>query len=288
MFTFLLGVFTIAMSGSATHESLNPLFKSLIAPGLLVGPDLRAQFPTPTMPDGLDAPKQKAVITALIGDDYAYADFTRKSVVAPQLLKLREVKPSDPTAPARGVDVWFIAYGRMEALDDEKFLDRIANAWGGEGKGTTLTKEDLVKRKIDPGDEKRERFGHIEFDFLDKVRLGATGRVLWSRTDDSVVVAAEIDPRFRGAADFPNQWQPLTKEGGAVAAGAANPWGGAGFYLKITKLAEPVGALFIEQHVVFAEPTGWFNGANLLRSKLPPVVQNNVRKMRREWAKGGN
>ena len=37
---------------------------------------------------------------------------------------------------------------------------------------------------------------------------------------------------------------------------------------------------------VFAEPTGWFEGANLLRSKLPLVVQNNVRNMRREWLKG--
>ena len=66
----------------------------------------------------------------------------------------------------------------------------------------------------------------------------------------------------------------------------AHPWDGAAFYLKITKLAEPAGALFVEEHVVFAEPTGWFDGANLLRSKLPLVIQNNVRTMRREWAKG--
>ena len=43
--------------------------------------------------------------------------------------------------------------------------------------------------------------------------------------------------------------------------------------------------MFCEQHVIFAEPTGWFDGANLLRSKLPAAVQNNVRTMRREWAR---
>jgi len=57
--------------------------------------------------------------------------------------------------------------------------------------------------------------------------------------------------------------------------------------MKITRLAEPAGALFVEQHIVFAEPTGWFGGANLLRSKLPPVVQYAIRTTRQEWAKAG-
>jgi len=52
-------------------------------------------------------------------------------------------------------------------------------------------------------------------------------------------------------------------------------------------MAEPAGALFVEQHIVFAEPTGWFGGAKLLRSKLPPVVQYAVRTTRQEWAKAG-
>jgi hypothetical protein len=286
MLTLLLSLFSIVHAEPVTHEARNPLFKSFLDLGLLVGADQKAKFPAPTMPDGLDEAKQKAVIAKIIGDDYSFEDFTRKSVVAPQLLKLRDVNPSDPKAPARGVDVWCVAYGELKALDDEKFLDRIVNAGRGEGKGTALTKDDLTKRKITLVDEKHERYGHIEFDFLDKVRLKVTGRAVWSRTDDSVVVAAEIDPRFQGDADFPNQWQSLSKDGGELKVGAATQWSGAGFYLKITKLAEPAGALFIEQHVIFAEPTGWFNGANLLRSKLPPVVQNNVRNMRKEWAKG--
>jgi len=56
--------------------------------------------------------------------------------------------------------------------------------------------------------------------------------------------------------------------------------------MKVTKLAEPAGALFVEQHLIFAEPVDWFDGANLLRSKLPLVVQDRVRSIRRQWAKG--
>lgn len=282
----------VSTTAQPTHEGQNPLYKSLLDPGLVVGTDaktgqpIKAPFPPPTMPDGLDAANQKAIMTSLIGSDLSYDEFTRKSVVAPQLLKLRDVTPSDPKAPARGVDVWFVAYGDLKALDDDKFLDRLVNIGKGEGKGKGLTKEELAKRMITLTDEKREGFGYIEFDFLEKVHLKVTGQAVWTRTPESVLVAAVVDPRFRYDPDHPNQWQSIIKEGGVTKLGPATPWEGAGFYLKITKLAEPVGALFVEQHVIFAEPNGWFNGANLLRSKLPLVVQNNVRTMRKEWVKG--
>jgi len=289
MFTLLIGTLVLAPTqppaAPPSHEALNPLYKGLLDPGLLVGPDTRAKFPVPSIPDGLDAAKQKTVIAGLIGTDYSYQEFTRKSNVAPQLLKLRDVTPSDPKAPARGVDVWYVAYGDLKAVESDKFIDRLVSAGKGEGKGTGLTKEDLAKRKIVLVDEKHEGYGSFEFDFLEKVRLKATGRAFWSLTNESAVIAAEIDPRFRDDAQLPNQWQSLSKQGGTQKAGPTNPWSGAGFYLKITKLSEPAGALFIEQHFIFAEPTGWFDGANLLRSKLPIAVQNNVRNIRREWSK---
>jgi hypothetical protein len=281
-------VLTLAAAQPATHEAVNPLYRSLLDPGLSVGPGIRAKLPPPTMPDGLGAAGQTAAIKQLIGGDYSYEEFTRKSVVAPQLLRLRDVTPSDPKAPARGVDVWFVAHGDFTALEDEKFLERLVNASRGEGNAQALTKEQLAKRTItlSPDVEKREGYGHVEFDFLDKVRIRATGRSVWSKTAESVVVAVEVDPRFRGDPELPNQWQPLTKDAAGVKVGPPQEWGGAGFYLKVTKLAEPAGAVFVEQHVVFAEPVGWFDGANLLRSKLPPVVQHNVRNMRREFVKG--
>jgi hypothetical protein len=268
------------------HEAANPLYRDLLSPGLLVGPDVRAKLMPPVMADGLTAAQQKGVIEKVIGTDYSYAEFTRKSVVAPNLLRIGDATPSDPAAPARTVDAYFIAYGDFALTEDEKFLDRLTRTGQGAGTGRSLTPADLQQRKITVADEKREGFGLVEFDFLEKVRLKLTGHAAWSRTAESVVAAAEVDPRFRGDPEFPNQWQSLSKEGGQPKVGPPTPYGGAGMYLKITKLHEPAGAVFVEQHVVFAEPAGWFSGANLLRSKLPVVVQNNVRNMRREWVKG--
>ena len=241
------------------HEDQNPLYKNLLDPGLDVGVKDKVKFPAPTMPDGIPAAKQTEIIKALIAGEYGYDEFIRNAYVAPQLMKIRDIPGGDLKAPVRGVDVWFVAYGDFKQLEDDKFLDKLtsANKSGG-AKGGALDKVELGKRNITlkAEDEKREGYGHFQFDFLEKVRLSGAGHAMWSRGSESVVASAEIDPRFLKDKDYPNQWRSITKDGGQVKVGDPNPWSGAAMYFKITKLAEPAGALFVEQHIVFAEPTG--------------------------------
>lgn len=272
----------------AKHEDHNPLFKRLLDSGLDVGGKEKVKFPAQNMPDGLDAAKQTAVIKGLIEKSYSYEEFTRNSPVAPQLLKISDLPGGEAKTQVRGVDVWFVAHGDFKLLEDDKFLDRLTNAGKGGGKGGALDKVALGKRGIElkAEDEKREGYGHFEFDFLEKVKLAGVGHMMWSRNAESVVVAAEIDPRFLNDADHPNRWRSIVKQGGQVKLGDPQPWRGAAMYLKITKLAEPAGAVFVEQHIIFAEPHGWFDGTTLLRSKLPAAVQINVRDMRKEFMKG--
>src|SRR5205814_1186239 len=92
--------------------------------------------------------------------------------------------------------------------------------------------------------------------------------------------------RFGDDPEFPNRWRPISRDDdGKPVLGEAHPYGGAGAYIKITRLAEPAGALFVEYHLVFTEPKGWFGGANLLRSKVPILTQSEVRAFRRELGK---
>lgn len=280
----------LAAEPSVEAHARNALFQQLLDPGVALGGGHRGKLPVPTMPDGLDAAAQKKVISEVIGNDYSWEEFTRRSVVAPQVLRIRDITPSLPDAPARGVDVWFVVHGDLSATDDDGFRNRLLRAGresGGDSQGGEIRAEELASRGIvlSPEAARQESYGHFAFDFLDRVRLRAAGRAVWSRTPESLLIAAEIDPRFTNDQQFPNQWQPLTKEGGMVKVGPPSPWSGAAFYLKITRLHEPSGALFVELHILFVEPVGWFDGANLLRSKLPPAVQTIVRNMRREWAK---
>jgi hypothetical protein len=271
----------------AKHEDQNSLYKTLLDTGVPVGGE-KVKLPPPTMPDGLAAAKQTDVIKELIKGKYDYDEFTRNTVVAAQKIEITDLKPADPKkadpkVQVRRVDVWFVVYGDFKRLEDDKFLDRLGGSTRGTGgKSVEIKEEHLKARNIPVPDKKREGYGHIEFDFLEKVRLKVTGHAMWSRGAESVVATAEIDPRFEKDKDFPNQWRPINKDG---TAGEANAWSGAAMYLKITKLQQPAGALFIEQHVVYSEPSGWFDGTNQLRAKLPIAVQENVRNMRKEFQK---
>jgi hypothetical protein len=271
---------------AAGEESANPLFQQLREQGVAVGAGIKVPLPAPTMADGLDAKAQQGVLKAVAGEDYSLDELLRSSVVAPHILKLRDINPSDPAAPARGVDVWFIAFADLKTVTDKDFLDRLQNANQKEGKARGLSAAELEKRQITLKDEKRESYGHAVFTFLDRVEISATGHSYWSQTPDSVVYAAVLDPRFVNDADYPNQWRAVTRDAaGKTQLGPPHPYDGAGYYVKFTRLAEPKGALFVEAHVVFAEPVKWFDGANLLRSKLPPAVQSQVRSVRRELIK---
>jgi hypothetical protein len=279
----------LAVPGAADgHQQANPLYRELRQTGVPVTRAAHAPLPPPVMADGLSAEAQEAALKAAVGEDYSLEEFTRRSVVAPLRLRIRDFSPSDPAAPARGVDVIFIAHGGLNTVASKEFLDRVLELNREEGKAKALTADELARRgvKIRPEDEKHEGFAHVTFTLLDRVQVSGVGQSFWSRTADSVVVAGRLDRRFREDAAFPNVWRPARKDrDGKKELGEAHPYDGAAYYVKVTRLARPDGALFVEGHVLFTEPRGWFDGANLLRSKLPPVIQSQVRAFRRELLK---
>jgi hypothetical protein len=265
----------------------NPLFEELRTPGLAISPTQRARLPAPSMADGLDARGQREVLAALAGDDYSVEELVRPSVVAPLILRFRDVEPSDPEAPAHGIDLWFVAHGDLDTVGSKDFLDR----WQAARKDSAvhvLTPAERARRKLEAEDRegRRERWGRAVFTLLDRVEVGATVHSVLTRSADSILAAGMVDPRFLGDAEFPNRWRPINRdEDGRPVPGEPQPYGGAGGYLKVTRLSEPAGALFVEYHLVFTEPRGWFGGANLLRSKVPLMTQSEVRAFRRELAR---
>jgi hypothetical protein len=269
------------------HEKANPIYRDLRQTGVAVGAAGRVRLPAPTMADGLSADAQEGVLKAVIGQDYSLDEFTRPSPVAPHCLQMHDPSPSDPKAPSRAVDVYFVAYGDLKTAASREFLERVLEMNREGGKAHTLEPGELARRRIRANpDDKQEGYAYFSFPMLDRVELSGVGHSYWDKGQDSLVAAGELDSRFRGDADFPNQWRPLGKDGdGPKRPGAAEPYDGVGYYVKVTRLARPKGALFVECHLIFTEPRGWFGGANLLRSKLPPAIQSQVRSFRRELKK---
>src|SRR4051812_39339391 len=266
----------------------NAIYDALVGPGVKVPPQQTLQLPKPAMDDGLAPVQQRKVIESLLAGRYDWDTFTRKSVVSPFVLKISEgAAESGPII--RRVDLYLVAFGSFDSLKSEDYLTKQLNLAAGNeqsdtsGKAKLLTVEDMQKRNIaadkKPGDP---RWMSVTSTLLGKVRISLTTQNIRTVSEDSILIASIADPRFVKDAEYPNSWQSLTVDDtGKRQTGPPEPYTGLGSYAKATKLAEPAGAIFMEYHVAFVEPQGWFHGTNLLRSKLPIVAQEMVRKFRR-------
>jgi hypothetical protein len=217
------------------------------------------------------------------GDAYPLDELTRNSIVAPHILKFRDIDLGDKNAIGRGVDLWFIAYGNLDKLTAKQLQAQfVANR--KDNKVTDIKEADLTRRgiKLRKEDGLEESYVHVVGPLLDRVQISAANQTVISRAKDSIVLAGRLDPRFNKDADFPNQWRSIDVNGQL---GAVQSYEGVGLYLRLTRLHEPAGAVFVEFHQVFVEPKKWFDGANMLKSKLPIAIQSEVRSFRKELAK---
>lgn len=278
----------VLLGAAPTHQEANPVYAQLLEQGVTVSPEVTYSIPLPTMADGLDAAEQQKIIADLAGSSYSPDQLLRKSVVSRHILHLEQLQ--HPTGPAERVDTWFVAYGNLDDISDKQFLEELMESSSGEDEvgeeGHTLTPEELAARGIDfnEADAEHEGYANGSYRLIKKVEVQGTLHSYWSRTPDSIVIAGQLDPRFNDDKEFPNVWRAMDRAPtGQLELGPAHPYEGTGFYLKITRMEEPEGALFVEAHMVLSEPQAWFDGANLLGAKLPAVVQNRVRATRREF-----
>jgi hypothetical protein len=281
--TIYLVAFWALAAPADPHEKLNPVYRELRQAGVEVGAPAKVKMPEPLLADGLSAREQMNKLRELTAGHSSYDEFTRKSRVAPEKLVLSDVKSAGKNSATRRVQVICAAHGDLKVIADKKFLERVLDLNKGDGKAEDLPRQKLQALGIEVKDPDRESYGRASLRVLEKVQLDVTTHSYWSQTDDSIVAAGLIDPRFRDDKDHANQWRSLTKVDGKFKVGAkATPYEGAGYYVKFTRLAKPAGALFVEGHVLFQEPSGWFQGENTLRSKLPPAIQKQVRDFRLE------
>jgi hypothetical protein len=265
----------------------NAVLTALVQKGVSAPGGAVAKLPAPTMPDGLEADKQRAALAGLPDSRHSPAELLRKSAVAPFELQIQSPGGKSKSELWR-VDVWFVVYGDLQEVADEDFLKRWSKLAGGQDSDVSragkLAPEEVQDRKLfdDPAGHPDELFLYSTFELFDRVQVSATRHAIVTKTDESLLVAAQVDSRFDDDEKYPNEWRPMKRgELGETRVGKPQRYEGAGFYAKVTQLKEPAGALFVEYHQAFYEPQEWFKGANLLRSKLPLLVQDSVREFRR-------
>ena len=283
MFSIVVAV--LALTPGDGQEEKNPVFARLRQNGVAVSSTKTATLPAPWMPDHLDAREQQAKLKKLADKaEISLEDLTSKAVGARHVLEMRDVETGDRVCRAYAVNLGFIAYGDLAALAKKEDLQAHFTARREDIKVQPLTRSQLADRKLRLPTNRDERYTHSEYLLFRRIRLRVTDHIVQSRTADSLLLAREVDPRFAADKDFPNQWEALD-EGTLKPVGKPRPYGGAASYLKITRLHEPEGALFVEFHQVATEPKDWFGGENVIRSKLPLVIPPEVRAFRRDLKK---
>jgi hypothetical protein len=293
-FHFLVCAALVAAPAGESGAAEQPLLKDFLDQGIKMSDGATVKLRAPIMADGLDAAGQLAAMGKVADARSPVDEMLAKSSRAPVITKIRTINSSEGEGPSvRTVDVWFVAHGDWNTLTSKDFLDSATASEGTKSKRSVvsksgfLTDEELKKRNLSTktADGREERFVYTTFSLFEQVQVSATRFSTAVKGKDSILAVGRIDARFDKDADYPNQWRPLLRDAQAeIKPGPAHLFAHAGGYAKITRLKKPADAVFVECHLVYEEPYGWFEGVNLVKQKVPVMVQEKVRSFRRKLA----
>lgn len=285
----MIRLFTIALLSATVFPATclaqeNPIFDHLMKVGVPVNKQNTIELPAPSMKAGLAPDKEQMILDTLRGRR-PLKDFVRDSRVAPFNLRIASKKNKAGERIGQTLNLWFVCYGDLKNIEEKQFMQALGGLDSAKGPDNAveqqLTIEDLKSRGITPNQMFDERFTYTSGPLLNRVRIGGVTRFAITRSDKEVMIASVLDTRFADDKQFPNQWQSQKRDDqGRIVLGKAEKYAGYGGYGKATQLQQPKDAILVEFHLAINEPRGWFNGANLLGSKLGVVVQNKVRDFR--------
>ncbi len=286
------GLSLLALTATAL-QGQDPVLKKLLEVGVEVSPGQQVRLPVPTLNGTANVEEQRRAVLAAAAQ-HSVEEFTRKSTMTPFTLRMESLTDSKGRRYAQTVDVWFIAYGQLETLRDGQLLEELAGAVSQEAGSaiaprSKLLADDQLKQfgiERHENEQEREVFAEFATPLLDRVLVSGTVHSWHSFGDKEITASGILDSSFDKQPELSNRWQAIEDRAGEEPKlGLPEAYSGFGGYLRATALKEPVGAMLIEAHVVFHEPEGWFRGANLLRSKLPLALQDQVRSFRKKLTK---
>ncbi|QDV34453.1 hypothetical protein [Tautonia plasticadhaerens] len=260
----------------------NAVFRAVVDEGLAVG-DRAVRLPAPTFPDGQAADDRRSALRELAGSDRAVEDFLRDSVTAPFLLSLDDRKAEG--AIVRTGHLYFSLRVDLDEIDPaDLFTNADPDAGPVEAGNMRFEARVLGPEEAPDADDAPPgaRLVHSTGRLLDRIAVESTSVVLGSRSAESMVVASMTDRRLDGDDRRPNRWATIEGRGDDEKTGPPHPYAGGIGYAKLTRLEDRPGTVLVELHFAFAEPTEWFDGAPILRSKFSLIAQDQIRRLRRE------
>jgi len=262
----------------------NAVYKELIEKGVPLSNGEAAKMPEFEMADGLEETAQGDALEAILKKDEGgvkKASLMSKKVTAPYI----RVNTDIPNSTSHRIDLYFFAEGNLRTVANGNFWKARIGQQNKNGRLDFLTDQQLKQLKLTVVDQPniKERYAHADVDLFSMVQVSGTARTMETIGKESVVVAFLLDPRFQNDKNFPNQWRPIKFNAvGKPVIGGPQPYDGVGGYAKATQFLALPGMLFVEYHIIYNEPQEWFNGKGVLDSKLSTMIEEDVRRFRRD------
>lgn len=233
--------------------------------------DQPVKLDPPLLTGNESAAEQEQLITANLRG-LSFSQFARDSIVAPVRIDLNYIEDADGNRVGHKVHALFIVHASFSEFASDDFAQQTLGTKQEPSQSKSFQSEALTDEALsDLGINTLStgiQYQRLTFDLLDKVRLAGVVRFHSTKTERQ----NRVDVSLVSAAE--NRWWRLQQpdEGGEYAGFRA--------WLTATRLASR-DAVLIETRLAFHEPPPWFRGSNYLRSRLPLVLQEAARNLRR-------
>lgn len=269
----------------------NPLFTELVGKGVAITPEVTVTLPAPVLTEQMSAEEQNKAMEKI--SRKSAAAFVGGSAYSPTTA-IEAVNSADGKRVGTEVHFYFVAPGDLQTISDEGLLSTLVEVSDASRalprEARALTPEEHEKRGL----AETARTGYEDWYYglnmpvMNLVQLSGIGFAVRTRNDQSILAAINYMDKFADDPEFPSVWRKVNKPAGVpTIAEERHAYAGLGGYLKATQLAGRSDAVFIECHLVFAQPEGWFEGRDPLSSKLSFGIRDNAKKFALELKKAG-
>jgi hypothetical protein len=271
-------------------ETVGDLFQQLLEVGLPA--PVPGQPPLRLVPPSVAADQsdgQRHAALAKLAGAGGWERFAKPTAVAPVTVAIRPLATAAGERYGYELHTAFVLHTSLIRLGDQPSLERIFGPMAEESAeaGDRLRELDaaeLTAAGWESSLPENQRLAYIEVRLLQRIELRGTVRVERRQLEKQIDLAWRFDERFSSLdLPFANLWMKLSdNELGERVAGLPQPYRGGGGYLRLVELPLSPSQVVVESRWLFFEPQAWFDGGNLLRAKLPLLIQESVRSLRRK------
>ena len=263
------------------------LFADLIDEGVSIeGESFRL---TPPQADPRLPQEELAAAQRKLAGSRGWTQFTRDSIVAPVHIALDYLKGADGQRIGLRVHFAFVVHADVQTLRDGDLMQDMFAAETDASQRDGFHAEPIDQQVLaDQGFEIKDAssYGWLETVLLNKITL--SGVIRSERLDANTFfrIVWVLDEQFTGSQSaqtrYRNEWSELDRDDlGNQIRSQPVPYQGTAGYLSVSPVHQIENASLIEAEVILHEPKDWFSGSNLLRSKVPLIIQESARKLRR-------